>query len=259
MPNKPMSRWKAATIHLALSILVLGTVAAFVLLLWYPSALLTLSGVDRLIGLIAAVDLTVGPLLTLIVYRHGKPGLRLDLTLIAVVQLVLLGYGLSVLAKNRPVYLVGVVDRLELVTAKELSETDLAAAPPEYRTLSWTGARLVGAPLPTDLGIRSQLLADAAEGRDIHAQPRYYTAFSYVQGELLLHAMPVASLLAAATPTEQEALNEALEGQSVDDIRYLALHAEGGDVVALIGTAGELLKFVAVDPREIEARATTAP
>src|SRR5688572_25117692 len=134
-----MSRWKAGCIHLALSALVILSLLGLVLWLWYPPALLHMSGVDRLIVLIAVVDLTVGPVLTTVVYRAGKPGLRFDLTVIACLQLLLLGYGMTVLSKTRPVYLVGAIDRFELVTAKDISEEDIALASPPYRTLSWTG------------------------------------------------------------------------------------------------------------------------
>lgn len=254
-----MTRWKAASIHLTISVLVIASVAAAVVLLWYPLALLHLSGVDRLIGLIACVDVVVGPLLTLLVYRHGKPGLRFDLSLIAAIQIGLLGYGLHVLAQNRPVYLVGVVDRLELVTAKDLAAADLAAASPEYQQLSWTGARLVGAPLPMDMDIRMQLLQDAAENRDIHVQSKYYTPFADAQGELMLHAQPLTDLLALATAAEQDALIAAAGDTAATDLRYLVVHTGNGDALVLVDRSGKLGDFAGVDPRAIAQRATSDP
>jgi hypothetical protein len=45
------------------------------------------------VRLITGVDLVLGPLLTLIVFKAGKPGLRRDLTLIGILQVVALVWG----------------------------------------------------------------------------------------------------------------------------------------------------------------------
>mgnify|MGYP006177027661 CR=1 FL=1 len=142
-----MNRWKAASIHLAISFAVLATIAGILLWRWYPPSLLELARADHLLLVLAAVDLTLGPLLTLVVYKAGKPSLRFDLTVIAVLQVAALLYGLSVFWAGRPVYLVGVVDRFELVAAGDLAERDLADAAPPFDRLPLGGLQTVGAVL----------------------------------------------------------------------------------------------------------------
>lgn len=139
-----MSRFKASLLHLLMSALIIGTVVGVVISLWYPLSLLHVSGIDGLIMLIAMVDLTAGPLLTLVVYKHGKRGLKLDLALIGIVQLALLSYGIWVLSQNRPVFMVASVDRFEQVRAIDIDAKDLALAKPPYDRLSWTGRRWSG-------------------------------------------------------------------------------------------------------------------
>ena len=74
-----MSRWKAASIHCSISALV-GLIVGFLLFgLWYPPPYFHAAGADELILLLVGVDLTLGPLLTLIVFRSGKRGLKFDL------------------------------------------------------------------------------------------------------------------------------------------------------------------------------------
>ena len=69
------------------------------------------------------VDLVLGPLLTLIVYKEGKRGLKFDLAFIASVQLVALFYGAGTLHAERPTYLVFAVDRITLVSHKSIDHS----------------------------------------------------------------------------------------------------------------------------------------
>src|SRR5690606_34949567 len=99
--------------------------------------------------------LLVGPALTWLVYRTGKRTLRLDLTVVLLIQLLFLGYACAMLARLRPVFLVGMDNHIELVRAVDIDRDDLAAVPPERRALPWTGPLLVGAlpPAGTIFGI----------------------------------------------------------------------------------------------------------
>jgi len=42
-----MSRWKAAFIHLLISVLIVGSVAAYIMYFWYPPALMHMAKADR--------------------------------------------------------------------------------------------------------------------------------------------------------------------------------------------------------------------
>ena len=101
-----MSRWKAAAIHLSISALIGLATAALVFGVWFPPPYSHAAGADRLILLLLGVDIVVGPLLTLIVYRHGKWGMRFDLWVIALLQAGAFLYGMSVVLTSRPVFVV---------------------------------------------------------------------------------------------------------------------------------------------------------
>jgi hypothetical protein len=101
-----MSRYRAFAIHFALSLAVFAALAALLLLVWYPDFLFATDGGWQGIRILAAVDLVLGPLLTLIVFKSGKPGLRFDLSCIAAVQTACLAAGLYVVHDERPVALV---------------------------------------------------------------------------------------------------------------------------------------------------------
>src|SRR5262245_26907069 len=106
-----MTRWKAAAIHSSISAVIALLVGALLFGVWYPPPYFHAAGADELVLLLVGVDLGIGPLLTLIVFRSGKPGLRFDLWVIACAQTVALIYGLSIMLQSRPVFLVAAFDR----------------------------------------------------------------------------------------------------------------------------------------------------
>src|SRR2546426_1156821 len=123
-----MSRWKASAIHLALSATIGISVFALLFFVWYPGPLFTATGGDKLMLLLIGVDVMIGPLLTLAVFKSGKPGLKMDLTIIGVLQFVALSYGLTVILIGRPVYLVFDGQQFLVVHANALSDADLEKA-----------------------------------------------------------------------------------------------------------------------------------
>jgi hypothetical protein len=115
-----MSRYKAALIHLLISAVLVGNVIGIVLWIWYPKPTFEVLEVFPIVRLLVGVDLGIGPLLTLIVYKHGKPGLKFDLTVIALIQIVALVYGSYRLHEEKPDYLVFAVDRLEFISKNRI-------------------------------------------------------------------------------------------------------------------------------------------
>ncbi|HEV7490359.1 MAG TPA: hypothetical protein VGO25_06105, partial [Rhodanobacteraceae bacterium] len=78
-----MTRWKASAVHLSISICVgLGAVA-LIFGVWYPPPYSHAVGADQLVVLLLGVDVVLGPLLTLVVFKSGKKSLRFDLSVIA--------------------------------------------------------------------------------------------------------------------------------------------------------------------------------
>ncbi len=186
-----LNRWKAAGIHLGLSALIAATVVVVMLALWYPRPYFDAMGGQTLLALIVGVDVTLGPLLTLVVFNPKKKELKFDLAVIAACQLTALAYGVWVSFGARPVYTAFVKDRFEVVAANDLSAADLAQASPEYRHLSLSGPRLIGVRLPTDQKERTQLLFSGIAGRDAQYFPKYYVSYAEVAGDAIKRAKPL--------------------------------------------------------------------
>ena len=73
-----MSRIKAFLIHLGISAVIFFILLYLIIFHWYPGFLFTADGGWQGVRIIAAVDLVLGPLLTLVVYKAGKPSLKME-------------------------------------------------------------------------------------------------------------------------------------------------------------------------------------
>ena len=194
-----MTRWKAAGIHLSVSVLVIGTLAALAWHFWFPHALYRVAALDRMLFTMAGIDVVVGPLLTLLVYRRGKPSLRFDLTVIALLQAAFLGYALHSAWASRPVYLVWSVDRFRLVFANELEPARLREAPvPWARELPWFGPRLVGVQLGNDAAQREHALQQILQsGTSVDHLPRFYRPYAQTRDAVMRWSAPLPARLDA--------------------------------------------------------------
>ena len=246
-----MSRWKASGIHLLLSIVVGIAVGVLLFGVWYPPPYFHAAGADILVLLLVGVDVVLGPLLTLIVFKAGKRGLKFDLTCIAVVQSIALVYGLWVILQSRPVFLVAAVDRFILISANDLDEADLAqGSKPEFRTLSWTGPRLAGSLLPESTEERNAVLFSGIAGKDIEKYPRHYVDYATSAPALLQKAQTL-DALSKLDAESRGRLNAAIRGtgKPPEGIVWVPMLARKSNLVMLLDRAtGQPLRAVAVNP-----------
>lgn len=180
-----MSRWKAFSVHLLISLIVIGGVAAGLFYLWYPPHLLGFAKADRLLGLIAGIDILAGPLLTLVVYKAGKKSLKFDLAVIALAQVAFLAGGLWTVWHSRPVFLVAAFDRYEVVFANEITEWDLIVSPKRYRELPMFGAEPVSLRRPQSEEELFEAMEAAQQGRDLARRPEFYQPIERGSKELI--------------------------------------------------------------------------
>jgi hypothetical protein len=117
-----MTKLKAFAIHLGISLVIFAVLLALILFVWYPDPFFTYDGGWQGIRIIAAVDLVLGPVLTLIVYKKGKWGLRFDLTMIGISQFLALCWGIWVTYTERPVAVVLSESRFYILPASVMSE-----------------------------------------------------------------------------------------------------------------------------------------
>jgi hypothetical protein len=172
-----ITRTRAALIHLAISSSFAIITIALILFGWYTLPYFWLIGGPLLLALIVAVDVVLGPLMTFIVCSPSKPRkeLLLDLSLIGLVQIAALAYGLHASYTSRLVYAVYTEGSFHLVKATELGVTGIPASKrPEFSSLPLFGPRFIGAQLPTSGQSASDLSFFRALGVGDFRVPAYY-------------------------------------------------------------------------------------
>jgi hypothetical protein len=220
-------RVRAALIHLALCAAIAALVFLPIYFYWYPDVLFESAGGRDLFLLIVSVDVTIGPLITLIIFVPRKWGLMFDLVVIAILQTAALSYGVWVLFESRPVYIAYVVDRFELVRANGFPDEELEKAHAAgYDRLSWTGPRLIGVKLPTDPDESFNLGISGMNGVDAQYYPRYYVPYDDVRGQVKAKAQPIA-LLRKRNPKSNPQIDQVVAalGRKDADLRFIPMRA----------------------------------
>lgn len=173
-------RSKAFGLHLLCSAIVLTLVLGSLYLGWYRWPGWYLCKALNVVGILLLVDLTLGPLLTLLVATPSKPRRELarDIGIIVAVQVVALVYGTATLWGGRPLYYTFSEDRLQLVQASDLKSPEITRAQKENPALAphwYSLPRWVWAPLPEDANERQSIvIAAITGGADVIEMPRYF-------------------------------------------------------------------------------------
>jgi len=190
-----MSRFRAAGIHLLLSICIVITVLSLMLGLWYPGAYFKLMGGGGLLFIMAGVDVCLGPLLTLIVFKAGKKTLKFDLTVIGLLQLAALSYGAYIMFQARPVFTVFTNDQFQVAIPADIQPKYLAkASREEWKHFSLTGPVLVAAAEPKDEKEKQDVIFLGAAGIDWQQLPQLYVKYEDQREKILSKAKPLPEL-----------------------------------------------------------------
>lgn len=253
-----MTRWKASLIHLSISAMIAMTILALMLLVWYPYPLFAAVGGQQVLMILLGVDVTLGPLITLIIFntKKSRTALSFDLSVIAILQVTALIYGMSVVSQARPAFVVFSKDSFDLVTANMLSDEDLAKARyPDHRTLPLGGPVYVYSEMPSDLKERNEVALSAFSGKDLPQFPQYYMPYAEHMAAASQAAKPIANLK-KYNPERSAEIDDAVRnsGRSEADLGYLPLRAKYQDQAVLVGKAdGQVIKVLRLHPWQTPA------
>src|SRR5688572_18867419 len=182
----------ATGVHFAVTLLLAGIAAALIFLVWFPDPFQTMIGGTELFMLVVGCDLALGPLISLVIYnsRKSRRALVIDYSIVGVVQIAALAYGIFIVAGARPVYVAFSLDRFEIVSARDIPDTELAEARISlYRNLPWDGPRFVNVVIrPED---HNDALDRALAGLEEHQRPKFYAPFDTALEQIRRRALPV--------------------------------------------------------------------
>lgn len=237
-------------LHFVSCIVLAIMVATLILLIWYPWPYRIISGGDSLLLLVLAVDVVMGPLITLAIFDVRKPRreLRRDLAIIVVLQLGALFYGLHTVYLARPAVLALEGFRFRVTTANDVAAEELPLAPPGLNRLALNGPRLVGVRVTS--ADTFDAVSSALEGVDVGSRPKYWRHWDDAsRQEALKQAKPVSEALRQKRG-DRVAIEEAVArtSRSVEELLYLPLLARRTDWSVLIDkTTGDPVGFAPID------------
>lgn len=195
----PSSRWSAAALHAVVSLFAIGGVAIAAVLMWFPAGLWHAAGLQELFGIMLAADIVLGPLLTLLVFRRGKPSLKFDMSAIVLVQAAFLAYGVYTLWLNRPVFLVGSEHSFALVFASEVPDgASRDAAARRWPRFHGRGPWIVGVDLSSPVAREEAAFAFAMGGGGPLRDPTLYVAYEDIAVAVLRKSQPVPARIETA-------------------------------------------------------------
>jgi hypothetical protein len=208
-------------------------------------------GVGGIFGLIVAVDVVAGPLLTAVLVspRKSRRERFVDLTLVASIQLVALAYGMWSVYSARPVILAFEVDRLVVITANEVQVEQLPEALPQFQSLPWAGPQVVSLRQPRTSEEFLRSVDQSMQGVTQAMRPGWWLPYEEAIPSLLKRAKPLQSLIDRRS-SDRDVLERAANqsDHSIAELRYLPLTSSKTDEwVALISEEGKVVGYAEVN------------
>lgn len=161
--------------HILISLLISLFTIGLIFFIWYPSPFATAVGVTQIFLMLLVIDVILGPLLGLLVYKEGKKTLKFDLSVIIALQIVALCYGIYSIEQGRPAWIAYNVDCFELVRKNEIIDDHIAQALPQYQQVSWFKPQYVAVEFAQDVNTRNNdMFAEAFRGISIAQKPERY-------------------------------------------------------------------------------------
>lgn len=231
--------------HLFISIFIALLVMGLVFLIWYPSPLATAVGVTHIFLMMLAIDVIVGPFLGLLVYKQGKKSLKFDLTVIILIQISALLYGIYSIEQGRPAWLVYNVDRFELVRKNEIVAQNINQAKPQFQQLSWLKPQFVATQFAQDVKQRNDdMFAEVFGGISLAQRPERYVDFSQAKE----HIQKRAQSLELLPQYNDKTVVEKTLAKYPQATAFLPMKASTVDMTVLINHKGEVVKIVDLRP-----------
>lgn len=246
---------RASLIHLLISIFLVSSVMAFVLLVCYPAPYFQATGVGQLLIVLATVDVCMGPLITLIIFDPAAKWLKFELAFVAILQLSALTYGAATVFAGRPVYLVFDANAsFTLVSAYQIPEVELQKR--HSPSLSMTGPKLVGAQIPTTKEERKKYIAEAVKERvDLPRMLQYHVPYATLVEDVKARMRPIAALLHQQSPEKiaetTQLLNElaSSSGLRLDELAFLPMTARENILTVILRRSdASIVKVLSMTP-----------
>ena len=232
--------------HLSISLIVILIASFIVFFLWYPSPFAKALGVTPLFIMLFIIDIIIGPLFTLLVYKSGKKTLKFDLAVIILLQVAALSYGMYAIAQGRPTWIVYETFVFSVVKNSDIERKGIEKAEAQFQEASWMYPSVVA--LQSTLPVKKKSFLEYINQEKSSAlarYPIYYTDLKNTKDRLKMNVLPLSLL---DEYNDKNFVHRVL-GNYPDADAWLPLSAPVQDMVVLINKEkGEVVKIVDLRP-----------
>lgn len=217
--------------HLLISLIVASFSLWLIFGYWYPAPFYKMLGIGGLAFMMLAIDVILGPILTLLIAKEGKKSLKIDLAVIALVQVLALAYGLYSINKGRPVAVVFDINRFEIALNHNLDNDEKRAIVREYAQNQHTNIPFVAVRPAKDEREYQQRIKNELEYNILSsANPHLYESVADNFAIIDAQAKPVAKL---------SGFNEGVEVEQI-----LAKYPQADKFLPIVGSAKNITVLI---------------
>lgn len=243
-----MTRIKAASSHLTLSVFIFSIVVFVLIYIWYPSPHFAASGGWQGLKIAAGVDLVLGPLLTFIVFNSTKAKNKLlaDLAVIISLQFMALAWGVNTIYSQRPFAIVYWESAFYTVPASALIKQNIKRD--DLNKFSEQTPALIYAQKPdTESGLIKIAEITAQKQIPPHHQIELYRPLNQHFNALVSQQVDIAKIIANDANIKAK-LNAILAAnkRQMADYYYFSLRSKYRYIILLFSQQGQWLDYISV-------------
>lgn len=242
-------RFRAVAVHLLINLVVALIAAAIVFGVWYPYPYNHVSGGWKLFLMIISIDVLIGPLCTLVIFDIKKPSreLFLDVSVVVLLQIFALMYGLYTVYQARPLHLIFEYSVFRVVHAADVSDVPV----PDAFGNSFFDS-------PTMLSLRDFRNADeqlnataqAMSGLELSFRPEFWQPYKNALKKVRAVAKPLANLK-VRFPRNIDEIDKLAQSTNrpIDHLSYVPMSSRKAFfwTVVLDAESGEIVGFLPID------------
>ena len=208
-----MSSYRAAGLHFLICVVIGLVLLGFSWFVWYPAPMLMAIGGHEIFLLVVGIDVILGPLLTLVVFKSGKKSLKFDLAVVALLQVAAMVYGMSALLEARPAYVAALGESFQVVQATEVTDENLTKA---KTNLPWWGPKWVGTQEVVDKEWQSGVQAVESVGGGKGHFPQLHIPYELMKERVIAKSLPICELK-KMNPGQESEIDRWLKSRGYDD------------------------------------------
>ncbi len=216
---------KATAVHFCIGLVVASLFAWLVFSIWYPYPYRALAGGVELFTIIIAIDLVCGPLLTFVLFSPTKPKRELftDLSLVVLIQLAALSYGMWTVWQTRPIFVVHETDHLNITARVSIDPQELSTLPAELQP-PFFGGPIMASLRPFTTQEQETINIDIKRGgRDRSERPKFYTKFDGIKAYQTGFSMTKYLLIHPEKKKQISVLIGNIDTANLEKFRYLPI------------------------------------